>query len=122
MNSGENFTGTQTINMMDNLTDFLLTNSSFTADQNASDMIQMIQGDQATFENLGYSIDIVPITNATFTGIQKNGLPIDTFWYWNFLSLHLRSKPLVTVTPVIPQNLQDFQLFQIYLVILYCMC
>ena len=103
---GDTYTGTQTINMMDNLTDFLLTNSSFTADQNASDMIQMIQGEQATFENLGYTIDIVPITNATFTGIQKNGLPIDDFWYWNFLSLHLRSKPLVTAVPVVPQNLE----------------
>ncbi len=103
---GELFTGAQTINMMDNLTTYLLSNSSFTGDQIASDMIQMIQGDQATFENLGYSIDIIPITNATFTGIQKTTLPIDAFWYWNFLSLHERKVPLVTKVPVVPQNLE----------------
>jgi ABC-type transport system substrate-binding protein len=103
---GKHYTGTQVISLMDNLTDFLLTNSSATADLIASDMIQMIQGEQATFENLGYTIDIVPITNATFTGIQKTTLPITDFWYWNFFSLHLRVKPLVTVVPVVPQNLE----------------
>lgn len=106
LTSGDKFTGTQTINMMDNLTNYMLTNSSLAGEQTASDMIQMIQGDQATFENLGYSIDIIPITNATFTGIQKTTLPIDSFWYWNFFSLHERKVPLVTKAPVVTQHLE----------------
>ncbi len=104
--SGKHYNGTQTINMMDNLTYYMLSNSSSTGQLTASNMIQMIQGDQATFENLGYAITIVPITNSTFTGIQKLPLPIGTFWYWNFLSLHERKVPLVTKVPVVPQNLE----------------
>lgn len=106
LKAGDNFTGTQVINMMDNLTNYMLTNGSITGDQTANDMIQMIQGEQATFENLGYGIDIIPITNSTFTGIQKLPLPITNFWYWNFLSLHERTVPLVTKVPVVPQNLE----------------
>ncbi|WP_393971185.1 ABC transporter substrate-binding protein [Oxyplasma meridianum] len=106
LSTNTNYTGTQVINLMDNLTDYMLTNSSVSGDLNASDMIQQIQAEQATFENLGYGIDIIPITNSTFTGIQKSSLPITDFWYWNFFSLHLRKVPLVTKVPVVPQHLE----------------
>ncbi len=80
-----------------------LVNESFvetniTSEHVIIDVLQYVLADEGTFENLGYSVAPIPITNSTFTGIDKDGLGTTTFWYWNFMKLHLK-KPVVVVKP-----------------------
>ncbi|AAT42765.1 ABC transporter substrate-binding protein [Picrophilus oshimae] len=85
------YTGGQITSLLNNLTEELNSESSVDKMINTSDEIQLIAADEATIINLGYRIDTIPITNSTFTGIIKDNLGIESFWYWNFLSLHYKS-------------------------------
>lgn len=99
---GHTYNGTQVTNTMNNLTFDMVSSESITSDHFYNDAIQWIQAYEATFENLGYSVTLVPITNSTFTGITKDNLPIGAYWYWNFFTLHKR----VTALPVVPVTLK----------------
>ncbi len=96
-----NYTGKQVISLMDNMTNEMYSTSNMTKLHELSNAIQYMAAQEATFENLGYRISPIPITNSTFTGIIKDTLGTSTFWYWNFMSLHLK-KP---VTPSVPTSI-----------------
>lgn len=96
--SGKMLTGTQVDSLMNNLTNQLNTITTFSKRLTIAYEIEGIAAQESTMINLGYPIDILPITNSTFTGIIKDALPYLGFMYWNFLSLHLKTA-VVTVTP-----------------------
>ena len=88
--NGVDYTGSQITGLMNNLTVRLDSITNLTQRLAISDEIQAIAADESTMINLGYPIKSIPITNSTFTGIVKDSLGIGEFWYWNFMSLHLR--------------------------------
>jgi ABC-type transport system substrate-binding protein len=96
--NGKMLNGTQVDSLMNNLTNQLNTVTNFSKRLAIAYEIEGIAAEESTMINLGYPIDILPITNSTFTGIIKDALPYLGFMYWNFLSLHQRTA-VVTVTP-----------------------
>jgi ABC-type transport system substrate-binding protein len=88
--NGVSYTGSQITDLMNNLTEKIDIITNLTERLAISDEIQSIAAQESTMINLGYPIKTIPITNSTFTGIVKDNLGIDAFWYWNFLSLHER--------------------------------
>ncbi|MEM3851694.1 MAG: ABC transporter substrate-binding protein, partial [Methanomassiliicoccales archaeon] len=88
------YTGTQVNDLMNNLTTQLNLITNFSKRINIADEIQGIAAQESTMIGLGYPIDILEFTNTSFVGVVRDTLPYSSFMYWNFLSLHLRSKPL----------------------------
>ena len=104
--NGVTYDGTQITDLMNNLTVEIDSTTNFTERLKLSSEIQAIAADESTMINLGYPIKTIPITNSTFTGIVKDDLGIGAFWYWNFLSLHERSKLTVNVVNSTEEYLQ----------------
>ncbi|MHB8351830.1 MAG: ABC transporter substrate-binding protein, partial [Thermoplasmata archaeon] len=90
--------GTQVDNLMGTLVNELNTNTTFSERLSLADQIEGIAAQEATLLNFGYPIEILPITNSTFTGIVRDSLPYLGFMYWNFMSLHLKGAA-ASVTP-----------------------
>lgn len=99
--TGNSYTGKQVISLMDNMTSAMYSTSNATKLHELSNAIQYMAAQEATFENLGYTISIIPVTNSTFTGIIKDDLSLSGFWYWNFMSLHLKK----SVPPAVPTSI-----------------
>ncbi len=95
----------QITDLVSNLSIQLNDVTNFSQRISIADQLQGIVDQEATMIGLGYPIDIIPFTNTTFTGVVRSTLGQDSFMYWNFLSLHLRSAPLKTpVAPPIQLN------------------
>ncbi len=77
--TGTSYTGKQVVSLMDNMTDAMYATSNATRLHELSNAIQYMAAQEATFENLGYTITAIPITNSTFTGIIKNDLSSSGF-------------------------------------------
>ena len=92
--AGKFYNTTQITNLVNNLTVELNLVTNLAKRISIADQIEGIVAQESTMISLGYPIDILEFTNTTFTGIIKDTLPISAFMYWNFLSLHLRKKPL----------------------------
>ncbi len=92
--AGKFYNTTQITNLVNNLTVELNLVTNLAKRISIADQIEGIVAQESTMISLGYPIDILEFTNTTFTGIIKDTLPIGSFMYWNFLSLHLRKKPL----------------------------
>ena len=102
---GISYTGSQITDLLNNLTNEIDIVTNFTERLALSDEIQYIAAQESTMINLGYPIKTIPITNSTFTGIVKDNLGIDAFWYWNFLSLHERKVAVIKVVNSSEQKL-----------------
>ncbi|SMD30423.1 ABC transporter substrate-binding protein [Picrophilus oshimae] len=94
-------------NLMNNLVTKMLSTVSVAQSVKIGDTIQFIGANESTLINLGYGVDLIPINNATYTGIVKDTLGIGGFWYWNFFSLHKRVVvPVVKVPKKVEQQLE----------------
>ena len=90
-------TGKQIDSLMINLTQFANTNSSIRDTKLAIDFMQYIEDVESTMMVIGYGpVDHLAINNNTFTGITNIKGDIDQFWYYNEMSVHLRT---VSITP-----------------------
>ena len=93
-------------NFLNKLVNESYVETNITAEHVILDVLQYVLADEGTFENLGYSVDPMAIVNSTFTGIVHDNLGLTSFWYWNFMSIHLK-KPVVIVKPVaLPYQLE----------------
>ncbi|MCY0852409.1 MAG: ABC transporter substrate-binding protein [Thermoplasma acidophilum] len=102
---GTTYNGTQVDQIMNNLTSMMFVETNVHYEHELSDAIQWIQAEEATFQNLGYTISIIPIDNGTFTGIIHDSDPIASFWYWNFMTLHLKTHVPVPIPITVPIKL-----------------
>ncbi len=89
-------TGKQIDSLMVNLTEFANTNSSVRDTTLAIDFMQYIEDEESTMMVIGYGpVDHLAINNNTFTGITNIKGNMVEFWYYNEMSVHLRSHPTV---------------------------
>lgn len=103
---GYTYNGKYVNSFMNKLVNESYVETNVTAEHVILDVLQYVLADQATFENLGYSVDPMAIVNSTFTGIVHDNLGLNNFWEWNFMDIHLK-KPVVVVKPVtLPYQLE----------------
>ncbi|MEM0141068.1 MAG: ABC transporter substrate-binding protein, partial [Thermoplasmatales archaeon] len=96
-NSGPIENGTYFDNEMISLYNQLNSNTNTSYRIHLADEMQGIAAWEATVINLGYPIHIFPIENSTFVNITKDALGQNSFEFWNFLSLHMRSESISAV-------------------------
>lgn len=102
---GQSYTGAQVISLMDNMTNYMFTTSNQSLLHQMSNGIQYLAAQEATFINEGSGIDAIPITNSTFTGIIKSDSGLSSFWYWNFMNIHLKKAVAQKLPTSIPTQL-----------------
>ena len=102
---GKFYTGPQVISLMDNMTNYMFTTSNLSLLHQLSNGIQYLAAQEATFINEGSGVDAIPITNSTFTGIIKSDVGMSSFWYWNFMNIHLKKAVAQKLPTSIPTQL-----------------
>ena len=102
---GKFYTGSQVISLMDNMTNYMFTTSNLSLLHQISNGVQYLAAQEATFINEGSGVDAIPITNSTFTGIIKSDTGLSTFWYWNFMNIHLKKAVAQKLPTSIPTEL-----------------
>ncbi|AAT42603.1 ABC transporter substrate-binding protein [Picrophilus oshimae] len=85
------YNGTEITKILDNLTGRLYHVFSIQQQLKIAYMIQYISAQELTYVDITYGVDPIPINNGTFTGITKDSLPLSSFWFWNFVTLHEKS-------------------------------
>jgi len=92
--------GTQIDSLMVNLTQFANTNSSIRDVGDAIAYMQYIEDEESTMMPIGYGpVDHLAINNDTYTGVTDVSGDMNEFWYYNEMSVHLRSHPVTVVVP-----------------------
>lgn len=92
--------GTQIDSLMINLTQFANTNSSVSDVGLAIYYMQYIEDEESTMMPIGYGpVDHLAVNNDTFVGVTDVAGDMNTFWYYNEMSVHLRSVPVSVVVP-----------------------
>jgi len=100
------YNGSYLNHFMNKLVNESYVETNVTAEHVILDVLQYVLADQATFENLGYSVDPMAIVNSTFTGIDHDSLALTGFWYWNFMDIHLKKPVIVTKPVTLPYQLE----------------
>ncbi|WP_337860633.1 ABC transporter substrate-binding protein [Ferroplasma sp.] len=94
------YTGTQIDSLMTNLTTFASTNLTLKDDVLAVDFMQYIEDEESTMMPIGYGpLDHIAVNTNTFTGVTLVSGDINSFWYYNEMSVHLRSAPVKVTVP-----------------------
>lgn len=106
MISGKTYSGSYVDSFLNNLTNASFVETNVHYEKEILNVLQYVLADQATFENLGYTVDAIAITNSTFTGIVHDDLGLTSFWYWNFMSLHLKKPVVVVPSKALPLELK----------------
>ncbi len=93
-------TGTQINSLMLNLTNFASVNASVKDDELAVLYMQYIEDEESTMMPIGYGpLDHIAVNNDTFTGVVLQSDDMNEFWYYNEMSVHLRSVPVTVKVP-----------------------
>ncbi len=93
-------TGNQIDSLMLKLTEYANTNSSTRGVSKAIDCMQSIEDQESTMMPIGYGpVDHLAVNNDTYVGVTDVAGDMNTFWYYNEMSVHLRTVPISIVKP-----------------------
>lgn len=93
-------TGKQIDSLMTNLTNIATSTSNVRKVVAAMDVMQYIEDNESTMMPIGYGPkDNIAWQTSTFTGITDVPSDMNGFWYYNEMSVHLKSKPTVISKP-----------------------
>jgi len=104
--NGQNLTGTQVDNLMNQLYTELNTITNLTERIKISDEIQGIAAIESTMINVGYGIDLFPVVTSEFTNYTNDTLSQTGYEYWNFMTVHLKTPVKPTISSTVPTELK----------------